>query len=183
VAALDPTIHLDIRYATTSNFTARAVYPQARALLVREAAEALVRAHRRLVPRGHALLVFDAYRPWSVTRLFWELATPRQRRFLASPAKGSRHNRGCAVDVSLFDLAAGREAAMPSAYDEMTARAHPDYAGGTVEERARRDLLRQVLEAEGFTVQRGEWWHFDYRGWDRHPVLDVPFEEIPPSRP
>jgi D-alanyl-D-alanine dipeptidase len=180
IVKLDPEIHLDVRYATPNNFTGRPVYSQARAFLQRPAAEALVRVNRSLAEKGYGLLVFDGYRPWSVTKLFWDI-TPRDKRekgFVANPAKGSKHNRGAAVDLSMYDLATGKEVAMPSAYDEFTDRADPDYAGGTAEERARRDLLRAEMEKEGFEVDPGEWWHFNYRGWEQYPILDVAFEDI-----
>lgn len=180
IVKLDPTIRLDVRYATPNNFTGRAVYREARAFLQRPAAEALVRVHRALKHDGYGVLVFDGYRPWSVTKLFWDI-TPQDKRdrgFVADPAKGSKHNRGAAVDLSLYDLATGKEVAMPSEYDEFTDRADPDYAGGTPEQRARRDLLRAAMEKEGFTVDPGEWWHFNYRGWEQYPILDVPFAEI-----
>jgi D-alanyl-D-alanine dipeptidase len=178
---VDPTIHLDVRYATSNNFTGRPVYRQARAFLQRPAAEALVRTGRSLREQGYGLLVFDGYRPWSVTKLFWEI-TPkdkRERGFVANPAKGSKHNRGAAVDLSMYGLATGKEVEMPSAYDEFTDRAAPSYSGGTAEQRARRDLLRTEMEKEGFTVDTGEWWHFNYRGWETYPILDIPFEKIP----
>jgi D-alanyl-D-alanine dipeptidase len=178
LTALDPGIKLDVRYASERNFVGRPVYAEARAFLQRPAAEALVRAHRALQGRGYGALVFDGYRPWSVTKLFWDL-TPRDKRaFVADPRKGSKHNRGCAVDMSLYDLATGREVEMPSAYDEMSPRAYPGYAGGTSDERARRDLLRSAMEREGFTVEPNEWWHFNYKDWRLYPILDVPFAKI-----
>ena len=178
---LDPALHLDIRYATAQNFTGRAVYPEARAFLQRPAAEALVRAHQRLLAQGYGIVIFDGYRPWRVTKLFWDLTPADKKDFVADPRKGSRHNRGCAVDLSLYDLGSGREVEMPSAYDEMTERAHPDYAGGAPEARARRDLLRTAMEAEGFTVYAVEWWHFDYRDWRQYPILDLPFSDLSPK--
>ena len=114
---LDPSIRLDVRYATTDNFVGRAVYPEARVFLQRPAAEALIRAHHRLSESGYGLLVFDGYRPWSVTKLFWDSVGEDKRPFLADPAQGSRHNRGCAVDLSLYDLTSGKEVVMTSAYD------------------------------------------------------------------
>lgn len=182
LTALDPTIRLDIRYATPDNFAGRAVYREARAFLQRPAAEALVRAHRALAAQGFGLTIFDAYRPWSVTKLFWEITPPEKRDYVADPRKGSRHNRGCAVDLTLHDLATGEEVAMPSPYDDFTDRAHPDYAGGTAEERAHRDLLRRAMEAEGFSVYAVEWWHFDYRDWREYPLLNLDFAAIPPPR-
>ena len=129
---LNPTIHLDVRYATTNNFAKRAVYKEARAFLQRPAAEAVVRAHHALAAQGYGIVVFDGYRPWSVTKHFWEIVTQqdRDRGFVANPAKGSKHNRGCAVDLSLYWLATGAEAPMPSTYDEFSDRASPKYAGG-----------------------------------------------------
>jgi D-alanyl-D-alanine dipeptidase len=121
------------------------------------------------------VLVFDGYRPWSVTKLFWDVTPPAKREFVANPRQGSKHNRGCAVDMSLYDLANGREVEMPSAYDEMSPRAYPDYGGGTPELRARRDLLRAAMENEGFTVEPNEWWHFNYKDWRQYPILDIPF--------
>ncbi len=176
--ALDPTLKLDIRYATRHNFVGRAVYPEARGFLQRPAAEAVVRVHQALRAKGYGLLIFDAYRPWRVTKLFWDITPPAKRDFVANPKKGSKHNRGCAVDLSLFDLRTGLEVPMPSAYDDMTERASPDYAGGTAAEREHRDLLRAAMEAEGFTVEPNEWWHFNHRDWPAYPILDVPFGEI-----
>src|SRR5439155_316237 len=109
LTSLDPGIKLDVRYATDRNFVGRPVYSEARAFLQRPAAEALLRAHRSLRPRGYGALVFDGYRPWSVTKLFWDLTPRAKREFVADPRKGSKHNRGCAVDMSLYDLATGRE--------------------------------------------------------------------------
>jgi zinc D-Ala-D-Ala dipeptidase len=179
---LDPTIKLDIRYATANNLTGRPVYSQAKAFLQRSAAEALVRVHRALKQHGYGILVFDGYRPWSVTKIFWDVTPPAKRAFVADPAVGSKHNRGGAVDLSLFDLRTGREVEMPSAYDEMTERSHPHYSGGTPEQRARRDLLGKAMEREGFTVYPNEWWHFDYKDWHRYPILNIPFDEITGKR-
>ena len=178
LAALDATIRMDIRYATANNFLGRPVYTQARAFLRPEVAQSLVTAHAALRTRGFGLLVFDAYRPLSVTRVFWNELPPEKRRFVANPARGSNHNRGCAVDVSLYDLASGREVTMPSPYDEMSARASPDVAGGPAQARGLRDLLRSALEASGFRVNRGEWWHFDHHDCPRFEVLDLSFEDL-----
>lgn len=181
IVKIVPDVRLDVRYATSNNFTGRPVYSQPRAFLQRPAAEALARVSGSLRAKGYGLLVFDGYRPWSVTKHFWKI-TPKDKRekgFVANPAKGSKHNRGAAVDLSMYDLATGREVVMPSAYDEFSDRADPDYAGGTVEERTRRDLLRAEMEKEGFSVDPGEWWHFNFKGWEQYPILDVPFEKIP----
>jgi zinc D-Ala-D-Ala dipeptidase len=178
LTSLDPAIRLDIRYSTSDNFLSTPVYAEARAFLERPAAEALLRAHRALRERGYGLLVHDAYRPWWVTKLFWE-ATPKDKRaFVADPAKGSRHNRGCAVDLTLYRLADGAPVEMPSLYDEMTERASPGYAGGPPEPRRMREVLRSAMEREGFTVFESEWWHFDFRDWREYPILNVSFDQI-----
>ncbi|HLJ38329.1 MAG TPA: M15 family metallopeptidase [Steroidobacteraceae bacterium] len=178
LTSLDPTIRLDIRYASARNLLGTPIYTQARAFLQRPAAEALVRVQRSLAAAGYGLLVHDAYRPWYVTRLFWDAVPPDLHRFVADPAQGSRHNRGCAVDLTLYELKSGREVAMPSLYDETTERAYPAYTGGTAAQRAARDLLRRHMEAEGFTVYEFEWWHFDYRDWKSYRLQNVRFEDI-----
>jgi D-alanyl-D-alanine dipeptidase len=178
LTSLDPTLRLDIRYATADNFLSTPVYAEARAFLQRRAAEALVRAHRSLARAGYGLLIHDAYRPWWVTKLFWDATPVDKRPFVADPARGSRHNRGCAVDLTLYRLADGRAVGMPSLYDEMSERASPGYASGPLEPRRLRDLLRTAMERQGFTVYESEWWHFDYRDWRDYPILNVPFEAI-----
>jgi D-alanyl-D-alanine dipeptidase len=181
LATLDPRIKLDIRYATTDNFLSTPVYSSARAFLQRPAAEALLRAHRELFKQGYGLLIFDAYRPWYVTKIFWDATPPDKHQFVADPADGSRHNRGCAVDLSLYDLKTGREIEMTGGYDEMSERSYPDYAGGTAEQRAHRQVLRGAMEKQGFTVYPSEWWHFDYQDWIQYAIQNVPFEEIAPK--
>src|SRR5579863_1165932 len=178
LTSLDPTIKLDIRYATTNDFLGTPLYTQARAFLQRPAAEALVRAHRELKAQGYGLIIHDGYRPWYVTKIFWDATPDDKKIFVANPAEGSRHNRGCAVDLSLYDLKTGKEVQMPSGYDEMTPHAYADYAGGTPEERSRRTLLRQAMEKQGFTVNPTEWWHFDYKDWKQYPILNVKFEDL-----
>lgn len=178
IAPLDPSIHLDIRYATSNDFLATPVYTQARAFLQRPAAEALLRALHRLKPYGYALLVHDGYRPWYVTKIFWDATPPEGKIFIADPAQGSRHNRGCAVDLTLYDLKSGQPIEMPGTYDEMSPRSFPDYPGGTSLQRWHRDLLRWAMESEGFTVYEHEWWHFDFKDWHAYPILNVPFEKL-----
>ncbi|HWC74945.1 MAG TPA: M15 family metallopeptidase [Gemmatimonadales bacterium] len=177
-ARLDSTIRLEIRYATTNNFLSSVFYSSAHAFLQRPAAQALVRASRALRALGYGLLIHDAYRPWYVTKVFWD-ATPAASRWLvADPSKGSKHNRGAAVDITLYDRATGKPIEMPSTYDEATPRAYADFLGGTSLQRWHRALLRRALETQGFTVNPSEWWHFDFHGWEKYPILDVPFEEL-----
>jgi zinc D-Ala-D-Ala dipeptidase len=175
---LDSTFKLDIRYATSNNLTGRPVYAEARAFLQRPAAEALVKVNSELKLLGYGLLIFDGYRPWSVTKIFWDVTSKENKKFVADPKKGSRHNRGCAVDLSMYDLATGKEITMPGVYDETSERSYPDYKGGTDEQRKMRDLLRSKMEANGFTVYDVEWWHFDFNNWRSYRIQNIPFSEI-----
>ena len=178
IIKLDPTLRLDIRYATSNNFLGRPVYQEARAFLQRPAALALVRVNKALQEKGYGLLIYDGYRPWFVTKLFWDVTPADKKEFVADPSQGSRHNRGCAVDLSLYDLRTGKEVKMPSEYDEFNERAHINYQCASPEARRLRDLLRAAMEAEGFTVYEPEWWHYDYKDWKQYPILNVPFNEL-----
>lgn len=175
---LDPTIRLDIRYATKNNLLGRRVYKEARAFLQRPAAEALVRVSSSLRAQGYGLAIFDGYRPWQVTKVFWDATPADKKEFVADPQKGSRHNRGCAVDLTLYDLKSGQEVRMPSEYDEMTERSHINYKCGNAEATRLRELLRVAMEAEGFSVYEPEWWHYDYNDWKQYPILNVSFGKI-----
>ena len=171
---LDPTLRFDVRYATEDNFLGAPVYDVPGAMLQRPAAAALLAVHRSLARHGLGLCIFDGYRPWRVTKLFWEATPPALREFVADPANGSRHNRGCAVDLSLFDLATGELVDMPSDFDEFTWRAYSAYPGGSARQRWNRELLRTAMEPHGFAVIDSEWWHFDFHLWREYPVLDEP---------
>jgi len=175
---LDPAIHLDIRYAHNDNFLGTPLYTQARAFLQRPAAEALLRVVRKLQPLGYGLLIHDGYRPWYITKVFWDATPPEGHDFVADPQKGSKHNRGCAVDLTLYELATGNEIEMPGLYDEMSPRSYPTFPGGTSLQRWHRELLRRAMESEGFSVNEYEWWHFDYKDWKLYPLLNVPYEKL-----
>ena len=175
---LDPGFKLDIRYATSNNLVGRPVYTEARAFLQRPAAEALVKINNDLKPHGYGLMIFDGYRPWSVTKIFWDITPDEDKKFVADPKDGSRHNRGCAIDLTLYDLVTGEEVSMTGAYDEMSERSYPDYQGGTDQQREMRDLLRSKMEANGFTVYEFEWWHFDYNDWKTYRIENIQFSEI-----
>lgn len=175
---LDPTIKLEVRYATKNNLFGTVFYSQARAFLQRPAAEAIARANQKLKKFGYGLLIHDGYRPWYVTKTFWD-ATPNDKKiFVANPAQGSRHNRGAAVDLSLYDLKTGKPLEMVSTYDETTDRAYPNYPSGTSLQRWLRGILRDAMESEGFTVYEAEWWHFDFNDWRKYRIGTVRFEEI-----
>lgn len=177
VARVDERIVVDIRYATPDNFMGRVLYPVNRCLLRESVALRLSRVQDDLAVRGYGLKIHDGYRPLSVQRMMWEVLP--DERYVADPAKGSRHNRGAAVDVTLVD-AWGRDLPMPSAYDEFSERAHRSYAGSTVEARHCRDLLIAAMERRGFSGLRTEWWHFDAPGWDGYAVMDIPLESPAP---
>jgi serine beta-lactamase-like protein LACTB len=178
LSTIDPTIKFDIRYATDNNFLSVPFYTSARAFMQKPAAEALGRVHKKLTERGYGLLVFDAYRPWHVTKMFWDATPEKFRGFVADPSRGSRHNRGCAVDLGLYDLKTGEPVEVVAGFDEFSDRAYPDYLGGTSRQRYHRDLLRRAMEVEGFAVYEAEWWHFDYRDWRQYPILNKRFEEL-----
>lgn len=175
---LDSTILLDIRYATKNNFVGQPVYKEARAFLQKDAAEALKKVNTKMHTLGYGLLVFDGYRPWDVTKLFYDVTSKENKKFVADPKEGSRHNRGCAIDVSLYDLVTKKEIEMPGVYDEMTERSYFDYTGGTEEQRKTRDLLIAAMKEEGFDVYKYEWWHFDYKDWKQYKITNKSFEEI-----
>ena len=175
---LDTTFRLDIRYAAGNNFLGRPVYKEARAFLQRPAADALVKVNNELKPYGYAIVIFDGYRPWSVTKTFWDMTPEDKKEFVADPKSGSRHNRGCAVDLSLYEISSGKEVEMPSEYDEMSERSNADYKGGTEKQRELRDLLRTKMEENGFKVLDVEWWHFDYKDWKSYRIENIPFNDI-----
>lgn len=178
LTTLNPTIKLDVRYATSNNFLGAPVYEEAKAFLQRPAAEALARAAQKLQHLGYGLLIHDAYRPWYVTKIFWD-ATPQDKKiFVADPKEGSRHNRGCAVDLTLYDLKTGREVPMTGGYDEMSERSYAFYPGGTDLQRWDRALLRNAFEGEGFVVYPYEWWHFDYKDWRQYPILNLTLKQL-----
>ncbi len=178
LSTVDPAIHADIRYATKNNFLGEPVYSRAKAYLERPAAEALLSANRAVKALGYGLLIHDAYRPWYVTKIFWDATPDDKRIFVADPREGSRHNRGCAVDLSLYDLKTGEPVPMTGVYDEMSERSYPFYPGGTSLERWHRNLLRHAMEEAGFQVYEFEWWHFDYKDWRHYPILNLTFESL-----
>lgn len=169
-------IPLDIRYATTDNFMKAQLYPVARAYLRAPAAKALVAVQQELAPQGIGIRVFDGYRPYRVTKAMWEPI--RNPDYVADPAKGSRHNRGAAVDLTLVDLRTGAELAMPTGYDDFTPRAHHDFTDLPPDQLRNRALLRDVMIRHGFEPLPSEWWHYDFKGWDRFELMDVGLAEL-----
>ena len=166
----------DVRYATSNNFMHTPLYPEARVFLRAPVARALHDVERDLAARGLGLKIFDGYRPYSVTVRMWEPI--RNPDFVADPAKGSRHNRGAAVDLTLIDLKSGAELPMPTPYDDFTPRARQDFNDLPAEVIANRATLREAMMRRGFDPLPSEWWHFDYHGWERFELLDIPFSAV-----
>jgi CubicO group peptidase (beta-lactamase class C family)/D-alanyl-D-alanine dipeptidase len=184
VTTIDATIKLDIRYATANNFLGTPVYSSARAFAQRPVAEALGRVNASLKPLGYGLLIHDAYRPWYITKVFWDATPVSSHNFVADPSQGSKHNRGSAIDLSLYDLKSGEPVEMVGGYDEFSDRSNPYYPGGTSSQRALRDLLRKVMESQHFHVNEYEWWHFDHQDWSKYPIGNLSFEALDdPTRP
>ncbi|WP_073403205.1 M15 family metallopeptidase [Mucilaginibacter sp. OK098] len=171
-----PEIVLDIRYATTNNFTHHRMYPQARAFARLPVVMALKDVEADLKTRGLGLKIYDAYRPYTITEKFYEV-TP-DTNFVADPRKGSKHNRGCAIDLSLVDLKTGKELDMPTGFDGFSRKAGANYPDLPQQKIVNRELLKSVMQAHGFKVIATEWWHYDFNGWANYPLLDIPFSAI-----
>lgn len=171
-----PGIVLDIRYATRNNFTGEQIYNTPKAFARRPVAEALRKAQASFASKGVGIKVFDAYRPYAATVRFYEVYPDTT--FVASPYRGSRHNRGCAIDMTLVNLATGEELKMPTGYDSFVREARPDAPLSDEVVRKNRALLISVMEKHGFRVNSAEWWHFDFRGYREFEVLDIPFEDL-----
>lgn len=175
---LDSSLILDIRYASHNNFVSTPVYSQPKAYLQQPAAEALLRAHKRLKEQGYGMIIYDGYRPWNVTWVFWQATPAGQKIFVADPTDGSKHNRGCAIDLGMYTLHTEEPVEFPSGFDEMTPKAFSDYAGGTRLQTLHRTILRAAMEAEGFSVHPNEWWHFDYKDWMHYSINNTSFDKI-----
>jgi zinc D-Ala-D-Ala dipeptidase len=180
LARFDPRLRLDIRYATPANFMGRVLYPVPRAVAQRPVAGALAKVQTRAEAAGYGLLIFDAYRPWRITKAMWEATPPEKREFVADPATGSRHNRGCSIDLSLHR--GGIEVTMPSPYDDFTPAAYRSNIDAPAEALAASRMLEGWMVAEGFVPLANEWWHYDWADWRRYPVMDVPLEAVTAGR-
>lgn len=179
LVALDKIIQgitLDIRYATNNNLMKKTMYGKTAAYLVRPAAESLKAIQDELKSMGYGLKIFDGYRPYEVTVAFYE--TFHDSTFVASPYTGSRHNRGCAVDLTLLDLKTGNELIMPTPYDSFTKEAHSAFKNLNPIALKNRELLKRIMTKHGFQIYPDEWWHYDFTGWQQFPVLNIPFEML-----
>jgi D-alanyl-D-alanine dipeptidase len=178
ITALDDSFVVDLRYATEDNFTGRQIYPESRAILREETAHKLIKAQAEVKKLGYGLKIWDAYRPLSAQQTLWDAVDDKT--WVAEPTRGSNHNRGAAVDVTLVD-GDGNELPMPSEFDDFSEKAHQTYAGCTEEEARNRDLLREIMNECGFVGYVNEWWHFDDSDAKSYPVLDVPFSDFAPD--
>lgn len=176
IRKVNPKIALDIRYATTNNFLKRKLYPTARCVLRGAAVRRLSQVQQDLEKKGLGLKVYDCYRPLSVQKLMWKVKP--DSRYVANPAKGSRHNRGAAVDLTLVDRN-GKELEMPTGFDDFTVKAHRNYTGASAQAKKNRKVLEDAMKKYGFIPLPTEWWHFDAPGWDKFVILDVSFGAIP----
>jgi len=171
-----PDLALEIRYATTNNFTGKKIYNLARAYARKPVAESLKKIQAHLKQQGLGLKIFDGYRPYSATVMFYE--TYHDTTYVASPYKGSRHNRGCAMDLTVIDLKTGNELPMPTEYDSFRKEAWPTTPVADPVIRKNRKTLIDAMEKHGFKVNDSEWWHFDFVGWQKFAVMDIDFEEM-----
>lgn len=176
IRSISPNVKLDIRYATKNNFTKQQLYRQARCLLMPKVADSLSKVQADLETRGLSLKVYDCYRPLSVQKLMWKIV--HDDRYVANPANGSRHNRGSAVDVTLVNKF-GKELEMPTGFDDFSDRAHTDYNNISKAAKENRQTLEAVMAKRGFVALQTEWWHFDAKGWEQSPLMDIAFEAIP----
>jgi len=176
IRTVNRNIRLDIRYATANNFLKRKLYPISKCALRSSVAQKLALVQTDLEKVGLGLKVYDCYRPFSVTKQMWEVLPDPN--YVANPARGSRHNRGAAVDLTLVDRT-GKELEMPTPFDDFTAKAHRDYAGGSAQSRKNRQLLEDAMKKQGFIGITTEWWHFDSEDWQKFAILDIPLGAIP----
>jgi len=173
-----PDVTLDIRYATKNNFAKQAVYHQAKAFARKPVVDSLLKVEKELNKKGLGLKIFDGYRPYVVTVKFWEITPNDKKDYVANPKTGSRHNRGCAVDLTLVDYKTKKELQMPTLYDSFAPEASPSFEDLPVLVKKNRDFLINTMAKYGFKVYKNEWWHFDFIGWEKYPLMDIPFKKL-----
>jgi D-alanyl-D-alanine dipeptidase len=171
-----PSIVLDIRYATKNNFMKQVMYPQAKAFARAPVVKQLKLIQQELLKKGYGLKIYDAYRPYAITRAFYIKASDKA--FVADPAKGSKHNRGCAIDLSLIDFKTKKEILMPTPYDSFAPQAAANYQNLPAAVIKNRTFLISIMQAHGFKVIPNEWWHFDFVGWQNYELMDLPFSSL-----
>jgi D-alanyl-D-alanine dipeptidase len=178
ITSVDPAIKIALSYATDQNAVGTPIYEQERAFLDEDAVRALSRVNKQLNAYGYGLIVWDAYRPWYITKLLYDILPPDQKYMLEAPETGSPYNRGLSVSVSLYSLATGQAVSLITGLDEPSPRAFSDFQGGSELERYRRGLLRFFMQSEGFGGVEHEWWHFDYKDFAKYRLLNKPFSEL-----
>jgi D-alanyl-D-alanine dipeptidase len=178
IKKLIPNITLDIKYATKNNFAKQAVYNQARAFARKPVVDSLLKIEKELNKSGLGLKIFDGYRPYVVTVKFWEITPNDQKDYVANPKTGSRHNRGCAVDLTLIDYKTKKELLMPTLYDSFDPEASPSFENLPMLAKKNRDFLISTMAKYGFKVYKNEWWHFDFLGWEKYPLMDIAFKKL-----
>ncbi len=171
-----PNITLDIRYATKNNFMKQVMYKQARAFARKPVVESLKKIQKELNKKGYGLKIFDGYRPYATTVEFYKKASDKN--FVANPAKGSKHNRGCAVDLTIINLKTRKELVMATSYDSFSAAAAANYGPVSKEVRKNRNFLITTMKKYGLNVLENEWWHYDFVGWQQYNLMDIPFEKL-----
>lgn len=171
-----PNLFIDVRYATENNFAKTKFYNSQKTFLRLPAAVALKKIQEELLQKNISLKIFDAYRPYSVTEKMWKFV--HDDRYAANPKTGSRHNRACAVDVTLVDLQTKNELEMPTPYDNFTQKAHHNYNNLPKKILKNRALLKVMMTKYGFESITSEWWHYDFTGWKKFELLDIPFEYL-----
>jgi D-alanyl-D-alanine dipeptidase len=173
-----PNITLDIKYATKNNFANETVYSQARSFARKPVVDSLYKIEQELNKKGLGLKIFDGYRPYAVTVKFWNITPNDKKDYVANPKTGSRHNRGCAVDLTLIDYKTKKELVMPTPYDSFAPEASPTFENVSALAKKNRDFLIETMTKYGFKVYKNEWWHFDFVGWENYPLMDIPFEKL-----
>lgn len=171
-----PNIKLDIRYATANNFMHQVMYRQARAFARKPVVESLKKVQSELNKKGLGLKIFDGYRPYAITVAFYKKASDKN--FVANPSKGSKHNRGCAIDLTIVNLKTGKEIAMPTPYDSFSAAAAANYPNVSAEVKKNRDYFISIMSKQKLKVLENEWWHYDFEGWQSYALMDIPFEKL-----
>ena len=171
-----PNIKLDIRYATKNNFMKQVMYGQSRAFARRPVVESLKNVQAELNKQGLGLKIFDGYRPYTITVAFYKKASDKN--FVANPNQGSKHNRGCAVDLTIINLKTGKEIPMPTPYDSFSAAAAANYPNVSVEVKKNRDFFIAIMKKYKLNVLENEWWHYDFQGWQNYALMDIPFEKL-----
>ncbi len=173
-----PNIVLDLRYGSTNNFVGRVMYDEKPdyTFMRSPAVKALAQVQKELNKMGYGLKIYDAYRPYAVTKKFWDLI--HDERYVANPAKGSGHNRGIATDLTIINLKTGEELKMPTGFDNFTDSAHHDFANLPDDILKNRKLLKETMEKYGFVEFPTEWWHYSLPNPEKYEVMDLSFGEL-----